>query len=70
MDEERTSRRRFLECVLIFDSVIEKVSFDKFVKENYTHYIVSDFEGNLPLFPQIEGYVMGALKKDYLNALI
>jgi len=35
MDEEQTSRRRFLECILIFESEIEKARFDKFVKENY-----------------------------------
>lgn len=70
MDEELTSRRRFLECVLIFNSALEKASFDKFVKENYSHYIVSDFERNLPLFQQIEGYDMSAFKKDYLNALM
>lgn len=70
MDEELTSRRRFLECVLIFNSALEKASFDKFVKENYSHYIVSDFEGNLPLFQQIEGYDMSAFKKDYLDALM
>lgn len=70
MDEELTSRRRFLECVLIFDSEIEKSNFDKFIKENYSHYNVSDFEGKLPLFPNIDGYVMSAFKKDYTNALI
>ncbi|AMJ41419.1 helix-turn-helix domain-containing protein [Anaerotignum propionicum] len=70
MDEEQTSRRRFLECILIFESEIEKVRFDKFVKENYANYNADDFEGMLPHFPNIEGYVMSAFKKDYLNALI
>ncbi|QHQ63404.1 hypothetical protein Ana3638_23675 [Anaerocolumna sedimenticola] len=70
MDEEFTSRRRFLECVLIFDSELEKINFDKFAEENYTYYNASDFEGRLPLFPNIEGYVMSAFKKDYINALI
>ncbi len=70
MDEELTSRRRFLECILIFDSELEKASFDKFVKDNYSHYNTSDFEGNLPHFPNIEGYVMSAFKKDYLDALV
>lgn len=70
MDEELTSRRRFLECVLIFNSTLEKTSFDKYVKENYSHYIVSDFEGKLPHFQQIEGYDMSAFKKAYLDALM
>lgn len=70
MDEELTSRRRFLECVLLFDSELEKINFDKYVKENYSHYNASNFEGKLPLFPNIEGYVMSAFKKDYINALI
>ena len=70
MDEELTSRRRFLECVLIFDSELEKTNFDKFAEENYIYYNASDFEGRLPLFPNIEGYVMSAFKKDYINALI
>lgn len=70
MDEEFTSRRHFLECVLIFDSELEKTNFDKFAEENYIYYNASDFEGRLPLFPNIEGYVMSAFKKDYINALI
>lgn len=70
MDEELTSRRRFLECVLIFDSEFEKASFDKFVEKNYSRYDTSDFEGSLPSFPDIEGYVMSAFKKDYIDSLI
>ncbi|MNJ48578.1 Divergent AAA domain protein [compost metagenome] len=70
MDEELTSRKRFLDCVLVFDSEFEKVSFDKFVKEKYSYYNTSDFTGNLPHFPKIKGYVMSVFKNDYINALI
>lgn len=70
MDEEFTSRSRFLDCVLVFNSEFEKASFDKFVKERYSHYNASDFTANLPHFPHIEGYKMSAFKKDYMNALI
>ncbi|OIA99403.1 hypothetical protein AK95_19620 [Paenibacillus sp. LC231] len=70
IDEELTSRRRFLDCVLVFDSELEKASFDKFVKARYSHYNASDFTAKLPHFPQIEGYKMSVFKKDYMNALI
>ena len=69
-DEELTSRRRLFECVLLFDSELEKASFDKFVKERYSQYSASDFTANLPHFPQIEGYKMSVFKKDYMNALM
>lgn len=39
MDEELTSRRRFLECILIFDSEFEKASFNKFVRRSI-HIII------------------------------
>ncbi|KOP69295.1 hypothetical protein AMS62_26925 [Bacillus sp. FJAT-18019] len=70
MDEELTSRKRFLECVLVFDSEFEKVRFDKFITEKYSYYNDSDFTANLPHFPRIEGYKMSVFKKDYMNALI
>ena len=70
MDEELTSRRRFLECVLIFDTELERSSFDRFVEGNYSYYNASDLEENLPHFPNIEGYVMSAFKKEYIDALI
>lgn len=70
MDEELTSRERFLDCVLIFDSEFEKVRFDKFVTRKYSYYKSSDFTANLPYFPHIEGHKMSAFKKDYMNALI
>lgn len=70
MDEELTSRRRFLDCVLIFDSELEKASFDRFVKERFSYYNASDFTAKLPHFPQIRGYKMSVIENDYMNALI
>lgn len=70
MDEEFTSRRRFLDCILVFESELEKTNFDTFVKERYSHYKTFDFTAKLPHFPQIDGYKMSAFKKDYMNALI
>lgn len=70
IDEELTSRERFLDCVLVFDSDFEKVRFDKFVTEKFSYYNPSDFTANLLHFPHIDGYKMTAFTKDYMNALI
>ena len=68
MDEELTARQRFLECVLVFESEFERTKFNDFVIANYGKYNVDAFSDRLPHFPDLEGYNMDALKKDYLQS--
>ena len=69
MDEELTARQRFLECVLVFESEFERTKFNDFVIANYGKYNVDAFSSDrLPHFPDLEGYNMDALKKDYLQS--
>lgn len=69
-EEAEISRRRFEECVLIFESEDEKKEFEAYVlirwqdRDRYRQRI------NLPLFPQIEDYVMEEFAKDYENVQI
>lgn len=68
MDEERTARQRFLECVLVFDSELEKLQFEDFVIHNYDKYDINAFNDKLPYFPNLEGYNMEEFKKRYLQS--
>ncbi|MEG1313159.1 MAG: ATP-binding protein [Bacilli bacterium] len=69
-DEETYSHNRFLECLLVFNSEMEKENFKAFVianwnkKEEYSNNI------HLPYFENIEGYKMDVLKEEYLNVQI
>lgn len=58
IDEEFTARNRFLECVLVFDTELEKEEFDIFVVCNYGKYDLNKFSNRLPHFLEIEGYIM------------
>lgn len=69
-DDERISRNKFLECVLLFNNDEERYIFKEFVKNNYNKYSSLDFGFILPYFPNIEGYKMEAFKKEYLDALL
>ena len=68
-DDESISRRKFLNCILVFDSIFEKEAFDKFVIQKYQEYKIPIDEETLPFFPEIEGYVMEEFKKDFADAL-
>lgn len=68
MDEELTARQRFLECVLVFESELERTEFHKFVIANYEKYDIDSFRSRLPFFPDIEGYNMDAFKEEYLQS--
>lgn len=70
IDEEFTARNRFLECVLVFDTELEKEEFDIFVVCNYGKYNLNKLKNRLPHFPEIEGYIMDEFKKQYVNTLL
>lgn len=61
----------YIKCVLIFNSELERSSFEKFVKKNkgrYTELYQTQTEEMLPYFPDIQGYNMDAFKKEYKDA--
>lgn len=68
MDEERTARQRFLECVLVFESEFERTKFNDFVIANYKKYSIDEFTDRLPYFPDLKGYNMDTFKKDFLQS--
>lgn len=68
MDEELTARQRFLECILIFDSELERTLFKEFVIQNYGTYDIDTYNDSLPYFPELEGYIMDKFKKEYLQS--
>lgn len=68
IDEERTARQKFLECVLVFESEFEKAQFEKFVKLNYEKYDINTFVKLLPYFPDLKNYNMDVFKKEYLQS--
>lgn len=68
IDEELTSRQRFLECVLVFNSEFEKSQFKEFVIRNYEKYDISTFCDRLPYFPDIDGYNMDEFKNEYMQS--
>lgn len=68
MDEELTARQRFLECVLVFDSELERAQFKEFVIRNYETYNLDTYKDRLPHFPELEGYIMDEFKKEYLQS--
>ena len=70
LSEAATSRERFLECVLVFKSEIEKIQFENYVFENFEKTKMPWDSLPLPYFEDIEGYAMDALRKDYADALI
>lgn len=68
--DERIARERFLECVLVFESESEQKEFNNYVKINYSVYSSADYEHKIPYFPEIQGYNMDVLKKNYLDSQI
>ena len=70
IDDEEIARSKFLELILIFDSVQEQKEFNDYARENYSQYDQDDYVGRLPYFPNLEGYDMSFFKRQYLNTLI
>lgn len=69
-DEETHSHNRFLECVIIFNSEIEKENFKTFVIANWSNKEEYSTNIHLPYFNDVEGYKMDVIKEQYLNVQI
>lgn len=68
--EELTARNKFMACILVFDSEMEKNMFNQYIRKEYLNHDIHVFDDNLPYFPKLEGYNMEVFKKRYLNALL
>lgn len=69
-DEEEYAHNRFLECILIFDDIMQKQRFYEYVLNNWTQWENYDVKDRMPYFPQIDNYVMSAFEEDFKNSLI
>src|SRR5690625_2718664 len=69
-DEADTAHRRFNDCILLFSTEEEKELFKQYViyRWHEKHHFSRDIW--TPYFPPIEGLVMDAFKKDYINVQI
>lgn len=70
IDDERISRNRYLELILVFDSEEEKKEFNRYASKNYSKYNQDDYVDELPIFPELKGYNMSYFRQQYLNTLI
>lgn len=69
-DDKTISHNRFEECILIFESENEKEAFKQYVFYNWSKKEKLYTKMWIPYFPQIEGYKMAELKKQYRNAQV
>lgn len=69
-DEELTARSKFMACILVFDSEMEKNMFNHYIRKEYLNHDIHLFDDDLPYFPELEGYNMEVFKKRYLDALL
>jgi len=69
-DEETTSHNNFEECIMIFESEIEKESFENYVQNIWHKKDKFTADIWLPHFPEIEGYIMEEFKKQYHNVQV
>lgn len=69
-DEETHAHNCFEECLLIFESEDEKLSFEEYVEKNLYRTEMQMDNIHLPYFPDIDGYIMDEFKKEYRNVQI
>lgn len=69
-DEESTSYRKFMECMIVFDSEDEKESFKEYVLSVWhdNHKYSQDIW--IPHIPEIKGYITDAFKQEYKDVQI
>jgi hypothetical protein len=71
-DDERIAHDRFIECLLVFESEIEKEEFKQYAIRNWHKgkEFSKETEICLPFFPSLKGYNMEEFKKEYRNVQI
>ena len=71
--EQTFARNRYLECVLVFESMEEKERFNVFARHNYNSFKkekIKEIQKKLPSFQEIKGYHMDGFKHQYEDAMI
>lgn len=66
-DEETHSHNCFIDCILLFDSEIEKEKFDRYIVKHKDEIAILVQNARLPYFPKLNGYKMSAFKEQYAN---
>lgn len=69
-DEETHAHRCFEECVLTFESEVEKEEFNKYVVEHWDEKDIFSDGIHIPYMPPIEGYKMEVFEKEFRNVQI
>ena len=69
-DEETHAHRCFEECVLVFESEVEKEEFNKYVVEHWNEKDIFSDKIHIPYMPPIEGYKMEVFEKEFRNVQI
>lgn len=70
---EEHSFRTYMSIVAVFKSETEYENFIFYVKNNNARYkelLAQQSYSHLPSFPELQGYVMGSFKKEYMDALV
>ena len=69
LSDEYFARKRFLECVVIYNSESEKRNFENYIIENIEEFNNPVTEGYMPHFENLPGYDITEFEKRYRNAL-
>lgn len=69
-DEESTSHRRFMECLIVFDSINEKESFKQYAVSVWQDHFKCSQNILIPHIPEINGFITDAFKEEYKNVQI
>ena len=65
-----SSRRDFMDNILLFESDREHEAFREYLRENWQYKEQYSGDIVLPYFPEIEGYNIDVMKEQYINARI
>lgn len=68
--EAQSANRRYMECVLVFSSEMERIKFESYIRKHGERFDVDRNEQLLPYFPDLEGYRMEYFKKAYSDAIV
>jgi hypothetical protein len=68
--DQISSRRDFMDNILLFESDREHEAFREYLRENWQYKEQYSGDIVLPYFPEIEGYNMDVMKELYVNARI
>jgi len=68
--EAQIANRKYMDCILVFESELEKVQFEIYVREKQDRFTGILVDSYLPYIPDIKGYRMEAFKKEYSDSIV